>query len=289
MFRENGAVLFSQEFSLNDGYFFPFFWGTNYYGIIQNKLFLYVTTPDGFNYRIYNLPGFNLEKEIADPGLYEIEPGLFRWGSSRYADTETSIDLWNPSGWSTWQSIAKPAGTWWSIDDISRFVFDNDNELELLQTESTDGQLYSTPIIRQAENQSILFQESTLPQAAASRIPGAANKLICSNQLASDRIYKIYSLPSSTPLPVIDAPGHFVEVNISPNPTFGAVLLGFEQMPVAPVAVEVFNAQGIRTGLVESAPVEKIELPAAGFPAPGLYIIMIRSGDWKGVAKVLRQ
>lgn len=290
VYKENGAQIFSEQFSSEAGYVYAFWTGANFDGLAKNKLVVYSSTNGVGSYRFYSLPGFTLEKELPFPRAYVVEPGAVKWGSNRFDETQSDITLYNPGDWSVYQIFTKPLGAVWNLSHISKYVFDNDPGFEALNIEAPNGE--NTPLVREMSDQSVLFQDNTLQGGFVSVLPGLANKLICYKYGAQDDpdVYNVYALPTSSPVNINEAAAQQLNVSISPNPsTSGNVFVSFEQMPETSVDVTVFNAQGILTGQVQTTANEQIAVPETCFPAQGLYFVTVRAGDWKGVAKVMRQ
>jgi hypothetical protein len=285
MARENGTVLFHEEvFSIS---------GVNplildhEYGFNHKKLNITVPEASGYKNKFYKLPEFELEKVLSYYSIFDVDNRLL-WAIEDPVDTASTFRLYDPNQWTLEHTFNKPLGLSWYVNEVNRFVFDDDPQFEFLLYESSDNQNYDNPVVKN-EDGSILFQESTLPGAYVSRVPGAPNKLICYGRIGqtSNNTYKIYALPSSTPLSLIDHAVTTIDLNVTPNPSAGDVTLGFEKTPSGPVSVEIISLQGAHIATLEQAPSEKITLARALFPAPGLYFVSIRSGDWKGVAKVI--
>jgi hypothetical protein len=290
VFRENGEQLFTKQFALDAGYYGADWQNSFAFGPSKNKL-LISNAEAGIQYHhFYSLPEFTLEKDLLNSIPYEIEPGSIRWAAYQRDETQTDITLYNPDDWSATQTFTKPLGITWYFGDFSKYVFDSDPGLESLNVELINGQ--TKPVIRELSDQSIIFQDDTLVAGRVSRIPGTINKLICftNGVNGNPNIFKVYSLRTVTTLNINDAAARQLDVSISPNPSSsGNVFVSFEQMPESSVDVTVFNAQGILTGQVQSTGNEQIAVPETCFPTQGLYFVTVRAGDWKGVAKVMRQ
>jgi hypothetical protein len=288
IFRENGTALFSREYNPSETFALPDFYDPGYGGLLERKLNLLVSSQGQAVQQFYKLPTFELETEIADARYFDVG-GRFLWCNDPANGSDSLLHLYRPDNWAVEHSIHKPLGQWWNIYHISQFVFDNDPEFEVLLCESSNGLTYGKPVLRN-EDGTNLFTESTLLYGLVSRLPGLPNKLICYTsygQAMNNGLFKVYSLPSSTPLSVIDHAVTTIDLNVTPNPSAGDVTLGFEKTPTGPVSVEIVSLQGARIATLEQGPSEKITLERALFPAPGLYFVAIRSGDWKGVAKVI--
>jgi len=282
--RENGTVLFHEElFSFSA--ITPLILD-NEYGFNQKKLNITIPGVNGNIDKLYKLPELELEKELSYDFFFDVDNRIL-WSIEDPVDTASTFRLYDPNQWVLEHTFNKPLGVGWFVIEANKFIFDDDSQFEFLLRETSDNQNYDNPIVKN-EDGSILFQESTFPYAYVSRAPGSSNKLICYGGVGpTSNNYKIYSLPSSTPLAVIDHAVTTIDLNVTPNPSAGDVTLGFEKTPTSPVSVEIISLQGAHIATLEQAPSEKITLERALFPAPGLYFVSIRSGDWKGVAKVI--
>ncbi|MEI6408828.1 MAG: T9SS type A sorting domain-containing protein [Bacteroidota bacterium] len=285
LIRQNGSELFSLDDPIAGGNMNIAFFEPGEAGLTEKKLIALIFGGGGFKERFYKLPGFELQQELSDFIIPYNVDGRFLWPTTAANDTVSALNLFSPDNWIKEYSIPKPAGIWWHVIEPSKFVFDSDPGFEIFMTESSNGQQYGNPIIRNDDG-SVLFQENELTDGEVSHLPGYPNKLICYSGQPTNK-FKIYTLPSSTPLPVINVSENRLDLNIVPNPSAGDVTLGFEKTPTGPVSVEIVSLQGARIATLEQAPSEKITLERALFPAPGLYFVSIRSEDWKGVAKVI--
>lgn len=289
LFRQNGTLLLNVETTSTFAYTTRFY-EKEQFGFTEKKLSVPFTNGAGqIAYRLYKLPELTVEKETIDGNIQIFKADdSYLWQIQGISNSATSVDLYDPATWTVAHSIPKPAGVDWALYGVSRYDFDGDSDYELLFKPSPNG---VGPRVMD-ENGAELFNTGIMTEGAwVSRLPGYANKLFAYAIIPNTSQYGflVYSMPSYTPVPVIERPSTVLNLTVSPNPAAGDVTLGFEQIPAESVTVELFSLDGRLITRRETAPVEKITLERSLFPAPGLYFANIRSGDWKGVAKIIVQ
>jgi hypothetical protein len=287
--KEDGTTLFFKQYSTNAALSYPNFFLTTSNLFLAPKFFITVSTQDSFYTEFYTLPSFIKEKELCNAIYFDTEPGVAKFGQNYLRASDTSAKLFNQNDWSVYQEFIKPTGEIWEFKNASKYIFDADSEFELLNNETNGGT--KRAIVRNMPDQSILFQESGFELGDVSILPGLGNKLICiaPGEDPNKSLHNVYTLPSSTPVSVIETSKEQLAVSVSPNPSSsGSVGVNFEQIPVAPIDIRVFNAQGMLMQQLKLPATEQVVLPATCFPTQGLYFVSIASGDWKAVAKLIR-
>ncbi|MDX2280541.1 MAG: T9SS type A sorting domain-containing protein [Saprospiraceae bacterium] len=287
--KEDGTTLFFKQYSTDTVFSFPNFIFTTSNLFLTPKFFITVSTQDSFYSEFYTLPSLIKEKALNYAAYFNTEPGIAKYGQNYLRASETSAKLFNQNDWSVYQEFTKPAGEIREFKNASKYIFDADSEFELLNNETNGGT--KRAIVRNMPDQNVLFQETGFELGDVSILPGLGNKLICIDPGVDPNKsrHNVYTLPSSTPVSIIETSKEQLAVSISPNPSiYGNVMVNFEQMPTASIDIRVFNAQGMLTQQLKLPATEQVVLPATCFPTQGLYFVSIASGDWKAVAKLIR-
>jgi hypothetical protein len=245
---------------------------------------------------IFHLPDLTVEKKMnywLSSGQVNQEgikgfPGTTKTGMTQFE----SINL---SDLTPWHSFAKPAGAIWEPRFFSRHLFDADDDIEYAYMEKDPVDTLNYRLrVRDETTGSILIDEPYAWDGYLDRLPGAPIKLMVysydfSNSGNLPPYEHVYGFNASTGLPVISQDETDWTMTVAPNPGNTDVWIDFGQMPDGPVSVVVLDLSG-RIVYREAFEAQSfVKIPKTAFGAVGMYVLDVRSGGKRSVAKVVRE
>lgn len=260
-------------------------------GFPETRLMLTLQTQNAV--KLYNLPGFSSWSIIDFVfSTYPVDQAGLKAYPFETPPGASTLQLKNLPNFGLWKALAKPPAETWYPTFFTRHLIDNDDDVEFGYFIESASPGYYGLRIRDETGGAVILEEPYVQYARIHEIPGAPVKLIyaMSNNGPQDPVpayTKVYGLGGVSGLPVV-SPAPALPVIASPNPGAGDLWLDFKRVPEQEIGIAIFDLTGKLVFTRTFGPAESLLLPASAFGASGLYLLDIRSGQARTMAKVIR-